>query len=399
MAKRKLNKIKTFFMSLICLIVGLAVGFFANIYITLPESYKIPEAVQGSTHFHTTGELNVETIKSEDLSIHFIELGNKYTGDCTFVKVGNTEMLIDAGSRATSIPFIQQYIEEYCTDDVLEYVVVTHAHQDHYAGFATGANTNSLFDLNTIETVIDFGEATNKTSGTMFNNYKRELAEEVEAGAKHFSALECVNETNGATRSFNLKDDGSIKFEILYHKYYEHTINKAESENDYSVCLQIVHGEKKFLFTGDLEAEGEESLIEENKAGGKNEGMLSKVALYKAGHHGSKTSSSDALLEVIQPDIVCVCCCAGSSEYTSKNENQFPTQAFINRVSKYTSAIYVTTLCTDYSSNKFESMNGNIVVCSSGTNNISVSCSNNTTKLKDTEWFKQNRTLPDGAAA
>ena len=53
-----------------------------------------------------------------------------------------------------------------------------------------------------------------------------------------------------------------------------------------------------------FEIDGEESLIEKND--------LPKVALYKAGHHGSKTSSSAALLEVIKPDMVCVCCCAGS---------------------------------------------------------------------------------------
>jgi hypothetical protein len=158
--------------------------------------------------------------------------------------------------------------------------------------------------------------------------------------------------------------------------------------------LQIIQGTKKYLFTGDLEKEGEESLVELSAS------SLSQVELYKAGHHGSKTSSSSALLEVIEPKVVCVCCCAGSSEYTSKNENQFPTQAFIDRVSPYTSAIYVTTLCIDYKQNKYESFNGNIVIYSNlADTTINVSCSNNTTKLKDTDWFKANRTLPNNAAA
>ena len=364
---------------------------------TLPDSYKIPDAVQGSSHVHTNGTIDVETVVTSDLSIHFLELGNKYTGDCTLVKVGNTELLIDAGSRANSISTIKTYIEQYCTDGVLEYVVVTHAHQDHYAGFATNAGTNSLFDLFEVETVIDFGDATNKTTSTkMYANYLRELGEEITAGATYHKALDCAKETNGTPREFVLDQSKNIYFEILYHKFYE---TKASSENDYSVCLQVVHGEKKFLFTGDLEEDGEESLVEHNRSGGMNAGRLGEVEVYKAGHHGSKTSSSSALLEVIKPKVVCVCCCAGSSEYTSKNENQFPTQAFINRVSLYTSNIYVTTICLDYSQNKFESFNGNIVVCSTGTADISISCSNNSTKLKDTEWFKNNRTLPDGAVA
>ncbi len=52
------------------------------------------------------------TVQTEEMSIHFLELGNKYSGDCTLVKVGNTEVLIDAGSRKGSaevlVPKIQQ---------------------------------------------------------------------------------------------------------------------------------------------------------------------------------------------------------------------------------------------------------------------------------------------------
>ena len=149
-----------------------------------------------------------------------------------------------------------------------------------------------------------------------------------------------------------------------------------------------------YLFTGDLEEDGEESLVEEYyKEYGKN---LPEVDLYKAGHHGSKTSSSEALLEIISPEIVCVCCCAGSSEYTSKVENQFPTQAFIDRIAQYTHQVYVTTLCLDYNNGSFKSFNGNIVVTSSnGDNDISVACANNNTVLKDTDWFKENRMCPD----
>jgi len=41
-----------------------------------------------------------------------------------------------------------------------------------------------------------------------------------------------------------------------------------------------------------------------------------------------------------------------------------------------------------------KSMNGNIVfTCSDGV--VSVNCSVNNTLLKDTEWFKKNRTTPE----
>ena len=120
---------------------------------------------------------------------------------------------------------------------------------------------------------------------------------------------------------------------VLDSKYY---YEDAETENDYSVCLLFSQGDYHYLFTGDLEETGEKALVQMND--------LPKVLLYKAGHHGSKTSSSTALMNVIQPKIVCVCCCAGSPEYTSNDANQFPTQAFVDRVSPYTELVYLTTL-------------------------------------------------------
>lgn len=392
MVKNRKSKLKTFFTSFFALLLGLAIGFVANIYVLLPNSYEIPGKVTVSTPaVVATGAVDADVVKSNDLSIHFIELGNKYTGDCTLIKVGDTEMLIDAGSKESSIPAIKQYLDVYVTDGTLEYVVVTHAHEDHYAGFAVSDPEGSLFDLFEIGTIIEFAKTNKTTANKQFGYYESQKADAIE---DYGTIVRKANYfiTNSAENNFNLGDPSKdVTCEILNHKFYT---EEAETENDYSVCLQIIQGTKKYLFTGDLEKEGEESLVELSAS------SLSQVELYKAGHHGSKTSSSSALLEVIEPKVVCVCCCAGSSEYTSKNENQFPTQAFIDRVSPYTSAIYVTTLCIDYKQNKYESFNGNIVIYSNlADTTINVSCSNNTTKLKDTDWFKENRTLPNNAAA
>lgn len=396
MAKK--SKITKILSSLLCLILGVAIGFVSNLLFTMPDSYEIPKAVTSNSSTAVSGAVSAEVVNQSNLSIHFLELGNKYTGDCTLIKVGDTEMLIDAGSKASSIPYIKQYIDKYCTDGILEYVVVTHAHEDHYAGFATNENTDSLFDLYEVKNIIDFGNGTNKTtSNKMYANYIRERDAEVEAGASYHPAIDYINNVYPTTtQRFELGADSNVYVEMLYHKFLDGG-TQASTENDYSVCLQIVYEEKYYLFTGDLEAEGEESLVENNSSTGKNAGMLHEVEVYKAGHHGSKTSSSLALLEVIKPKTVCVCCCAGSSEYTTKNENQFPTQIFINNVytANANAKIYVTTLCTDYKSNKFESFNGNIVICAKSGENNTIYCSNNTTELKDTEWFRTNRTLPN----
>lgn len=343
---------------------------------------KKPSGTDGTGTEIAAGDL--AEISSADLSIHFLELGNKYTGDCTLIKVGDTEVLIDAGSRQNSAAAIVEYVSDYCTDGVLEYVIATHAHQDHIAGFVGTTSAPGVFESFEIGTIIDFPR-TNATTN-IYKRYKEERDNAVAAGAVHYTALECWNEEDGAQRSYALSE--SITMDILYQKFYE---EDTSDENDYSVCVLVSQEENNYLFTGDLEAEGEQSLVNNNQ--------LPECKLFKGGHHGSYTASTDALLSVIRPEIVCVCCCAGSPEYTVNVENTFPAQAFIDRVAKYTDQIYVTSLATDVDLEEetwgYTSMNGNIVVYTvreGDTYSLKLWCSNNTTILKDTEWFQKNRT-------
>lgn len=396
MAKNK-NKLKLtiFVYCLIAILIGFVIGGIGLIYFTLPYNEKLIIGQETYYSYNAEGEVNTVpvVIENGNMSIHFLELGNKYTGDCTYIKVGkDIDILIDCGSKSNSISTVSNYLNNYVTDNTLEYVIISHAHQDHYAGFATTEKVDSIFDLYVCENIIDFAKTNQRESAKVYGNYLRELKDEMEEGANHFNALQCYNEelveqSNGnmvqAQREYILDEENDISFQVLYQKYYE---QNATSENDYSVCIMFSHGDRNFLFTGDLEADGEESLVEEN--------ILPQVYLYKAGHHGSKTSSSDVLLSAIQPQVVCVCCCAGSSEYTDTKDNQFPTQDFINRVAKYTSAIYVTSLCIDYDNDEYTSFNGNIVIISTKTE-IGINCSNNNTILKDSEWFKSNRIWPN----
>lgn len=360
---------KKFFITVaIVLIFALAAGAFWYFFVYKKEG-KAPEG----------GD-----IVSGELSIHFLELGNQYAGDCTLIKCGDTEALIDAGSRKGSAQTIVPYIARYCTDGILEYVIATHAHQDHIAAFVGSSGTDGVFASFKCGTIIDY--SLKNSDSQIVKDYEAARDAEVEEdGAVHYTALQCRNETDGAKREYALAE--GISFEILYQKFYE---NKSSDENNYSVCILLTQGKNHFLFTGDLEKEGEESLVENNE--------LPHVKLFKGGHHGSPTSSNEVLLEKITPEIVCVCCCAGSPEYTVTNENMFPAQAFIDRVARYTDKIYVTSLATNVTPGSkagysFTSMNGNIVVTSSA-ETFSIHGSNNDTLLKDTEWFKKNRIWP-----
>ena len=357
--KKRFSLALTAVLCVVCLLLGAALGaFFA--------------AWQSAKEF-TTDTVTVDG----DFEVHFLELGNKYTGDSTYIKFGDIDILIDAGSRMSSAAVIGEYLSSHVTDGILEYVIVTHAHQDHYAGFAL--RDGGIFDLFECKVIIDFAKTNQTATGTnMYSNYLAERDAEIEAGATHYTAAEAVAQFGG---KFELAEGLTM---TVLDSYYYH--NYSSDENEYSVCTLFTYGERHYLFTGDLEAGGEEKLVEMNQ--------LPEVALYKAGHHGSKTSSNEVLLSVIKPEIVCVCCCCGSSEYTSANANQFPTQAMIDRIAPYTDKVYVTTMCIDYEADLFASMNGNIAVITDQ-NGVRVSCSNDNRVLKEWDWFKQNRTCPD----
>ncbi len=410
--------------------VGIIAGIGGLTYFTLPHNEELVHndnvfySLSGDDTTVSVAE-GVQQAEPGAVAVHFLELGNKYTGDCTYIKVGeNIDILIDCGSKSNSVATVSNYSNKYVTDGVLEYVIVTHAHQDHYAGFATSAKVDSIFDLFECETIITFSttnqkmpttyldetvsnkehisklgivsyaETTTSTS-TLYANFNRELTAELNttlikgarAGQKpvHYTATEVLQTyTDG---KIELDAANNINLQILDNYYYANDGH----ENDYSVCTLLNQGNKYFIFTGDLEIEGEEKLIEQAQ----NPVLHSqnfRVELYKAGHHGSKTSSSMDFLNIINPKIVCVCCCAGSNEYTNAVANQFPTKEFINNVSQFTTQVYVTTLCIDYDAGKFTSFNGNIVVMAKKEDTeMSVYCSNNTLVLKDTEWFKTNR--------
>ena len=334
---------------------------------------------------------NVTEIASADLSIHFIAPAVKASGDSALIKVGNTEVLIDAGPNKTNTTEIADYLGAYCTDGVLEYVIAPHSDSDHIAGFvgsSSGGKRNGILYTYNVGTIIQFDQVTEETS--LYREYCDAVEYAKEQGTAVYTGLQCWNGSDGAQRTYYLDEAQTISMNILYNYYYEHV---SPDNNNHSVCMLLSQDlgdgqSNHYLFTGDLEEDGEKRLVENNE--------LPKVELYKAGHHGSKTSSTSELLEVIQPKYVAVCCCAGYNQYGAAEENVFPTQAFCDRIAPYTDKVYVT-IMWDEAADSYKSMNGDIVFYYGKSENeteksLKLWCSENSTVLKDTEWFKQNRT-------
>ncbi len=379
MAKKKTKKTQasgTKLVVVIVLVVALALGYYlANNYLKNNKN------------------TNTDTLPKGAISFHFIMPGNNKAGDCIYIKAGDNDILIDSGSHYDSTDDIQNYLDKYVVDKKLEYVVVTHGDLDHIACFAAQSTSKaSLFDLYEVNTIIDFPKS--KSTSAAYERYQAERQAEIDDGnTVHYTALECYKNENGAKRVFDLSADGNIKMEILYNYFYDHNTN---DENENSVCVRFFHGNRQFLFTGDLEKDGEKYLAEKYD--------FTQVELFKAGHHGSNTSSSEILLKEIKPKICVITCCAGSVQYTDILSNTFPTVSFLNRITFYTDKIYVPTYTNirqkgvkedgtpDYENDGDPILlNGNIVVISEANKEVYVNCSNNNTTITQTEWYKKNR--------
>lgn len=385
-------KINIFFKSISAIFIGLLCSCTVTFDQLFSNNVSLSTISNNSTHEIEATSYSYNQDELDTLEIHFLELGNKYVGDAVYIKAGNTDILIDAGSRTTSSKTLTTYINQHCSDNTLEYVIATHAHQDHIAGFIGSKSNPGIFETYQCSTIIDFpltnqSLLSDKGNATTYGNYVSLRDLEVENGAKHYTALECYNNENGASRTYQVAN--GITLSILYNEFYEVS---SSNENNYSVCVLLTQGNNNFLFTGDLEIEGEEKLVANN--------YLPHCKVFKGGHHGSGTANGDVLLNAITPENIMICTCAGTSEYTSTKDNQFPYQEAINRMAIHTKNIYVTTQVNNYvdtgwgSYGTVKSMNGNIVVTSTK-DNFTINCSNNNLILKDTEWFKANRTWPE----
>jgi competence protein ComEC len=338
--------------------------------------YFVGEALAKDKDPHTA-----VVISEGDFTVHFLELGNRFAGDAVYINYGDICILIDAGSRQDSAAVIIDYVNQHSADAVLNYVIVTHAHQDHIAGFvSSGSGRNfrpGVFDAFEVETIIDYSR-TNSTSAIR-NQYETARNRLIQNGTTHHSALHCASPLFSAPKLFKLSEDAEI--EILYNYFYE---NPSSSENNFSVCVMIRKGGRQFLFTGDMESAGESRLVAHYNLG--------NVTVFHGGHHGSSTSNTTTLLNAIKPEIVVFTTVAGSTQYTQIAANTFPTQAVIDRIAPHTDRVYVTSAIN--SRGNLTSLNGHVTIIVCPKNEVSVHCSVLNQVLKDTWWFSQNRTTP-----
>jgi competence protein ComEC len=281
----------------------------ALIFITIAEGlgYDPIGFIEGWTGSSKTGGT-----ADDVLTVNFIDVGQ---GDCIYISAGDDNMLIDCG-EASAFSSVSEYLDELGVTDI-EYVVGTHPHSDHMGGMSSVVTT-----YNVGEFIMPYLPDSDIPTTRYFEKFMNACAE------KNLSITDAE-----VGRVINI---GDATAEIIAPNS-----QKYNNTNNYSVGILITHGSNTFLFTGDAESSAEQEMID----GGK----LEHINVYKAGHHGSSTSSTAAFLEQISPDYAVVMCGDG-------NSYGHPHQEFLDRISVYTDKIYRT---DSY---------GNIVFTSDGTN-------------------------------
>ncbi len=215
---------------------------------------------------------------SSEGEVTFLDVGQ---GDSIFIKLpyGKGTYLIDTGGilpfeqqpwqkrqqpyevgRDTVVPFLKSKGAA-----VIDKLILTHGDYDHAGGAEAIINELKVKELVLPDTLE-----------------KSELEKRLVTQARE----------KGITVKFVHEGDqwisGNYRFKVL-----SPTKNSSEKGNNASIVLYSEMGGYRWLFTGDLEEEGEKKLIRENKN--------IRADILKVGHHGSKTSTTDLFLDRVSP--------------------------------------------------------------------------------------------------
>jgi len=215
------------------------------------------------------------------LEVYFLDVGQ---ADCILLRTGEHNMLIDAGVElkngqvtTAEINRILNYLKKYGITN-LDYLVATHPHADHI-----GAMAAVVKEMDSIGEVL-MPDATNTTA--TFKNFLK--------------AIEDKDISMTIPEPGDIFMLGEARMQVLAPNSSSYS-----DVNDYSIVLRVEFGAKTFLLTGDAEAKSEREQF--------GNVLPLKADVLKVGHHGSRTSSSQAYLDSVDPAYAIISCGTGNS--------------------------------------------------------------------------------------
>lgn len=197
--------------------------------------------------------------EGSDFAIHFLDVGQ---ADSALVICDGKTMLIDGGNVEDS-DYVYSALQSAGIDH-LDYVVCSHAHEDHVGGLSGALNACTV---GTVYCSVD------EYSTKCF----RDFVKYTEGQGKEITIPV-------AGDSFDL---GSSRVTVLG------PIWDYEETNSQSIVLRIVYGGTSFLFTGDATKESEADILAD--------GAVVRSDVLKVAHHGSDTSNGQPWLDAVDP--------------------------------------------------------------------------------------------------
>ena len=203
------------------------------------------------------------TVSGEGLTVQFLDVGQ---ADCALLQCDGQFMLIDGGNRDDS-QLVVSFLEQQGVEE-LEAVVCTHAHEDHVGGLP------AVLAVYPTKAVY----APTKTySSNIFDKFVYYTDQQ---------GLDITIPAPGDTFSL-----GQAQVTVLG------PVKSYAETNNTSIVLQVTYGETAFLFTGDMETEAENDMLDYW-----GEAFDWHSDVLKVGHHGSNTSTGYRFLNEVSPE-------------------------------------------------------------------------------------------------
>jgi competence protein ComEC len=235
------------------------------------------------------------------LTVAFLDIGQ---GDSILILSPNgSTLLIDGGNSDNDgtnviIPKLREWGRTQ-----LDVMVATHPDADHIGGLPV------VLENFPVDTVALTGQAHSTKV------YERFLTDIRDKG------VNAIQTRTGTTIPF----DPAVKVEVLGPD--DRFVQDEGDSNNASIVIKLTYGQIGFLFTGDAETDEEQAIL--------SSGANVRSTVLKAGHHGSRSSTSEAWLAAVAPQIAVISAGQG-------NQYGHPHQEILDRLNRAGVRIYRT---------------------------------------------------------
>ncbi|WP_425494348.1 MBL fold metallo-hydrolase [Natronoglomus mannanivorans] len=258
-----------------------------------PTDQIVLEYAYGDIDLEDTGDSPDESDESSsgdeserdvegELEIHHIDVGQ---ADSTLLVTPSDEtILIDTGDWPQDGSDVIAYLEARDIERI-DHLVATHSHADHIGGHAA---------------VIEHFETNGDGIGAAYDSGVPA------SSATYENYLDAVEEYNVELLLVESGDELPIAGDVSAQVLNPPADASRDQIRNNDVALAIEFGEFRYVTTGDAESGAEARMLEEWESD-------LEADVYQVGHHGSSTSSDEAFMDAVDPEIAII-----SSAYDSQ---------------------------------------------------------------------------------